>query len=85
MCVSMINNKRMLTTQYTDQQFIYDHLFNYDRVHFTMIDFENVYLINQFNNTNETNQYIFGIIMSIVGIYYFLSKIVQTLYPPLKI
>lgn len=85
MCVSMINNKRMLTTQYTDQQFIDDHLFNYDPVHFTMIDFENVYLINQFNNTNETNQYIFGIIMSIVGIYYFLSKIVQTLYPPLKI
>ena len=65
------------------RQEIDESLINYDSHHLTMFDIDNVHLFNDIQQLNtpfhENLQYIFGIIISIYGIYAFGYEIINNL------
>ena len=72
MCAELkMNNQLILLSK----QQIEDSLFPYNPIHLTTIDFDHpIHLLHQVN-TMEELQYIFGIIASVISIYYFVVEI----------
>ena len=72
MCAELkMNNQVILLSK----QEIEDSLFQYNPIHLTTIDFDHPIHLLQHVNTIEEIQYIFGIISSLIGIYYFVVEI----------
>jgi|UniRef100_A0A6C0CY14 hypothetical protein len=72
MCAELkMNNQLILLSK----QQIEDSLLPYNPIHLTTIDFDHpIHLLHQVN-TMEELQYIFGIIASVISIYYFAVEI----------
>jgi len=61
---------------------IEDSLIDYNPIHITTINFDYLHLVNDINNmTIMTSdfEYIFGSIMSLVAIYYFVVNIISSI------
>jgi hypothetical protein len=72
MCSQLkMNNQVILLSK----QEIEDSLIQYNPIYLTTIDFDHPIHLLQHVNTIEEIQYIFGIISSLIGIYYFVVEI----------
>ena len=72
--IKMYNHQLLLS-----KEEIENHLIDYNPIHFTTIDFDHpIHLLHQVN-TMEEIKYIFGIMVSLISIYYFVTEIVKTL------
>ena len=80
----MCHSYKMNEYTIISKEAVEESLMEYNPIHLDTIDFDHLHLINEINsvhnNITDDFKYILGSIMTLMGIYYFATDIIRSIY-----